>query len=327
LALSLAALPACNPYQNFSGEYYAGPVDGTSFPAAYQGALPGPADQGGGTIAGAMAWSKNSQIVYYNFPFTDDQNGQADPLALDSTVLTIQKAYVFDADAPTNAFPAAKCTGPKNYLFDQRTEAWRADEQGVVFSAVPSAGYIPVVAEDPETMAGRACQSIKSKQTLLADMKDPGPDANFLAFAIIDPTADVTPHTNLGLGPIHEGWYNHYLVVFLDGGYIPVNMVTPAMGGDPYPQMQAQTLYTPTQIPGMDASGTAVPVAGMLGAGFDLLDAARGTTGYSPVCDVKTFVPDDPLNPKHSIADLSAAELASTNSADADQGFIFCFQP
>jgi hypothetical protein len=33
------------------------------------------------------------------------------------------------------------------------------------------------------------------------------------------------------------------------------------------------------------------------------------------------------LNPKTSIADLSAAELASTNSATADQGFIFCFQP
>src|SRR5579859_290832 len=112
LALSLAALPACNPYLNFSGEYYAGPVDGTTFPAAYQGKLPGPADQGGGTIAGAAAWVKGQPIVYYMFPFTADQNGQNDPLALDSTVLTLQKGYVFDADPATmNAFPKAKCTG------------------------------------------------------------------------------------------------------------------------------------------------------------------------------------------------------------------------
>jgi hypothetical protein len=329
LALSLAALPACNPYQNFSGEYYAGPIDGTAFPAAYQGELPGPADQGGGTIAASMAFSKGSQIFYFMFPFSDDQLGQVDPLALDSTVLSLPKAYLFDAD-PTagNPFPKAKCTGPQNYIFDQRAEAFRADEQGVVFSTTPnSAGYIPVVAEVPETAMGRSCQDIKSKQTLLNVMKDPGTDANFLAFAIIDPTSDVTPHTALGLGPIREGWYNHYLITYLEGGYIPTESVPGMMGGDPYTRMTPQTLYSPTAIPGMDDNMVAVPVAGGPGTGWDILDAARGEAGYSPVCHVLSYVPDDALHPKKSVADLSATELASAGSATADLGFFFCLQP
>src|SRR5678815_1400667 len=116
LALSVAALPACNPYQNFSGEYYGGPIDGPAFPAQYQGELPGPADQGGGVIAGSLAFSKGNQIVYYKFDFSDDQNSQDDPLALDNTVLSLPKAYVFDADPSLgNPFPKAKCKGPENY--------------------------------------------------------------------------------------------------------------------------------------------------------------------------------------------------------------------
>jgi len=329
LALSLAALPACNPYQNFSGEYYAGPIDATAFLAPYHGELPGPADQGGGTIAGAMAFAKGQQVVYYMFPFSGAQNSQVDPLALDTTVLSLPKAYVFDADPVMGKpFPAAKCKGPENYTFDQRSEAWRADEQGVIFSTTPtSPDYVPVVQEAPETAAGRTCQDIKSKQTLLSVMKDPGADNNFLAFAIIDPTADVTPHTAFGLGPVREGWYNHFLVTFLDGGYIPTESVPGMMGSDPYTRMTPQTLYAPTAIPGMDANMNPVPVAGGPGMGWDILDAARGQSGYSPVCHVLTYVPDDPLNPKTSTADLSAAELASAGSATADQGFFFCLQP
>jgi len=68
-------------------------------------------------------------------------------------------------------------------------------------------------------------------------------------------------------------------------------------------------------------------VAGSVGAGYDLLDFARGETDYSPVCHILTYTPDDPLNPKTSVADLSATELASAASADADGGYVFCFQP
>jgi len=328
LVLSLAALPACNPYQNFSGEYWAGPIDATAFPGPYHGELPGPADQGGGTITPAMAFVGGTQIFYYMFPFTADQEGQVDPLALDTSVLSLPKAYVFDADpASGNPFPKSKCKGPENYVFDQRTEAWHADEQGVVFSAIPATGYIPVVTEVPETASGRTCQDIKSKQTLLSQMKDPGGDGKFLAFAEIDPTADVQPNGANGLGPVHTGWYNHFTVTFLEGGYIPTESVQGMTGMDPYTRMVPQTLLAPTAIPGMDDAMNIVAVAGGPGTGWDILDAARGETGYSPVCHVITYTPDDPLNPKTSMADLSPTELASAASATADQGFFFCFQP
>ena len=49
--------------------------------------------------------------------------------------------------------------------------------------------------------------------------------------------------------------------------------------------------------------------------------------GYTPVCHVVSYVPDDPIHPKKSVADLSDTELASAGSATADQGFVFCLQP
>jgi hypothetical protein len=326
---SLALIPACNPYQNFSGEYYAGPIDATAFPAQYHGDLPGPADQGGGTITASNGYTKGSPILYFMFPFSAVQEGQDDPLALDTTMLSLPKAYVFDPDAANgNPFPKAKCTGPANYIFDQRTEAWRADEQGVVFSTTPTdPTYIPVVSEVAVSASGRTCQDIKSKQTLLGAMKDPGVDNHFLAFAIIDPSADVKPNGPNGLGPIKEGWYNHYLITYLEGGYIPTESVQGMGGMDPYTRMVPQTLLTPTVIPGVDDSGNMVAKAGGVGSGWDLLDAARGETGYSPVCHALTYVPDDPLNPKTSIKDLSPTEMASAASATADQGYFFCLQP
>src|SRR5262245_5574534 len=87
LAAAVAALPACNPYQNFSGEYYAGPIDATGFLSPYQGSLSGPADQGGGTFTPPTAYVKGQAIFYYSFPFSDAQMSQSDPLALDASVL------------------------------------------------------------------------------------------------------------------------------------------------------------------------------------------------------------------------------------------------
>src|SRR5258706_11180153 len=100
---SLALLPACNPYQNFSGEYYAGAVDGTTFPKAYQGALPGPADQGGGVLSPIDAAVNNNPIFYYTFPLGAGQGadptgmGNDNPLNID--FLTVPSAYVFDPEA------------------------------------------------------------------------------------------------------------------------------------------------------------------------------------------------------------------------------------
>jgi hypothetical protein len=320
----------CNPYRNFDGEYFAGAIDATNFAEAYLGELPGPAEQGGGVIAGQLMWINGAQSVHYIFPFTDGQLAQVDPLGLDPGLAPAPNAYVFDPEAG-NAFATPKCKGPEGYVHDQRTEAWRADEQGVIFSTVPSAaGYIPVVAQVPVSSNGTGCQSIKSKQHLLEreDVTMPADsDGQFLAFAIVDPGADVTPNLSNGLGPVHIGWFNHYLVTFLDGGYVPTETVPGTSMTDPYTRMTPQSIYTPTAIPGMDDMMNPVPVRGGLGTGWDIVTAARGETDYSPVCHVFSYVPDDPMSPKTSVADLSPTEVASTGAADADLGYVFCLQP
>lgn len=330
LALSLAALPACNPYQNFDGEYFAGAIDATTFAAPYLGELSGPPDQSGGVIAASTGWVGGSEVLFYVFPFNDAQNGQSDPLAL--AEVPTPKAFVFDP-AQGDPFGTPKCVAPKNYVHDQRTEAWRLDEQGVVFESTPSdPDYIPVVAQVPVASNGIKCQDTKSKKNLYERKdvtfdKESDGDGKFAAFAMVDPGADVQPNLANGLGPIHIGWYNHYLVTFLDGGYIPTEDVPGTDMTDPYTKMVAQTIYTPTAIPGMDDDMNVVPVPGSLGSGYDLLDAARGEAGYSPVCHVLAYTPDDPLTPKTSVGELSQTELASAASADADLGYVFCLQP
>jgi hypothetical protein len=63
-------------------------------------------------------------------------------------------------------------------------------------------------------------------------------------------------------------------------------------------------------------------VAGTFPTGFDIMEAARGDAGYSPVCHVSLYTPDDGMNPKTDIAQLSTAEQASA----MDGGFTYCFQ-
>jgi hypothetical protein len=85
----------------------------------------------------------------------------------------------------------------------------------------------------------------------------------------------------------------------------------------------AQILYVPTEIPGTDMDGNpvAVPTDGQPGSGFDLLQAKRGTDGYSPICQVMTFVPADPLNPP-----TDAADVDQTTVAPAPTPYIYCLQ-
>ncbi len=332
LALSVAALPACNPYQNFSGEYYAGPIDPTDFAPAYVGVLPGSADQSGGTIAASYGSSSGKTLYYYLFPFSADESSQSDPLSINTGAAPAPKGFVFD---PTMTSPFAdpnKCVAPKGYMYDQRTDAYHKDEQGVIFGSIPSdPDYAPVIQETVVTSNGEACQYIKSKKTLISGRKDvmvsDTADGKYLAFAEIDPAANVTPNQADGLGPIHLGWYNQFMIAFIDGGYIPTEDVAPAGTVNAYTRMKAQTLYAPTAIPGLDGSMNPVGVAGGVGTGYDILEAKRGDANYSPVCHVISYQPDDPLHPKTDAADLSDAELQSTGLADSDQGYIFCLQP
>lgn len=365
LACALAAtIPACNPYNNFDGEYWAGSIDPARFPAAYLGKQPGPPEQSGGVIQAVSAYSNGQAVSYYQFPFSASQtSGMGDPLALAplkpasdavASGAPTPKAYVFDASA-TAAFPTtSKCVAPQNYLYDARRDAYRLSEQGVIFTSLPSDdGYVPIIAEVPVTSHGESCQAIKSNRTVLdrngkgVDVPGTGTpfrseaDGKYLAFALVDPGAAVTPTLTyddsgapLENDPaiVHLGWFNQYLVAFLDGGYVPTESVPMTAMNDAYTKMKVQTLFVPTQIPGKDKDGNVVPVKGGLAvdaagdAPWHILQSTRGSAGYSPVCHVLSYTPDDPLHPETDSTKLSAAELQSAGTADADLGYVYCFQ-
>jgi hypothetical protein len=329
----LASVPACNPYQNFSGEYFAGAVDATAFAAQYLGELPGPPEQGGGTIAPRDATVNGAPTFYYFFPLAA---AQADsPLTIED--LPIAKAYVFDPTA-TSPFPdTSRCKGPENYVYDQQKDNYRKNEQNPIFELLPSSGsYIPIVQQVPVSSNGVTCQDPKSKAAVTSmrtDLTVGAPSGKYLAWALIDPGADVQPNLANGLGPIHLGWFNHYLTVFLDGGYIPTVDV-PEMGDVPaHTDFRTQQLVFPTTITAIEVDEmtmmeTVVPAPGELGAGFDILEAARGDAAYSPICEVFSYDPDVdadglPVELKSSIADLTQTELA-TLAPTGD--LVYCFQ-
>lgn len=318
--VAVVLIAACDPYQQRSGEYFAGAVDPAAFPAPYLGAGGDP-KRSGGVIAASAATAHGAPAPYYAFAVSAAQAGAADPLAVASdgsaTAIPAPLAYVLDPRQPgAQPFPATpRCTPPSGYRYDPRRDGYRLDDQGNVFTALPASGYAPVVAEVPVTSNGEPCQSIKSAATLLgADdvlVASGGPDGRLLAWAIVDPGAEVRfPDGHLdpssGLGPQHLGWFDHYLVAYLDGGYVPTS--ADAAGTV---HVVPQNLYFPTAIP----TG-----AGQPGDGFDLLDAARGEPGYSPLCRVLSFVPADPQHPPTSAASLDPAQLHDTGS------FVWCLQ-
>jgi hypothetical protein len=331
----LLLLFGCNPYSRRSGEYNAGPVDVSHFPAAYLGAG-GDAKLGGGVFSAAAAFVDGNTVGYYAFPFSKAQLAAADPLALGGAFAT-PTAYVFDPGA-SDPFPAKpRCVAPAGYVYDEQRDGIRYDDQGNVFTALPAdATYVPLVAQVPVQSSGEPCQSIKSNDTLVQDklitvplapppkgsaadaLPSGVPDGKLVAWALVDPSATVQfPDGSLdpttSLGPQKFGWYNHYLTQYLDGGYVPT------MGTE----LVAQTLYVPTLVPGTDMSGApaAVPTMGAPGSGYDVLQAARGAAGYSPICQVMTFVPADPMSPPTSVAAIDM-----TTVMPAPTPFIYCLQ-
>jgi hypothetical protein len=370
LFLALVFCPACNPYENRSGEYYAGPVDPELFDPPYVGDLPpgGTPDQSGGTITAKGGYvpspiSANPRvgvpISYYSFPFPDPPPPSSDPTAPPFAPLQVdtfsggnppKKAYVFDPQPPKSPFPDHQlCTPPSHYVFDQRLEAYRRDEQGNIFTLLPESGsgYAPVVAEVPVTIKSLNCQDLKSEASAIQPRSDVSvpiartggstiaiPDNNYLAWAIVDPGADVVPIGANGLGPQRWGWFDHYLLAYLDGGYLPTKAVPEKNGVHMHVEFVVQNLYFPTKRPLALPSGV-VLAAGHLGDGWDLLDARRGDANYSPICHVFSYEPTNPLlwvDPDlskrrlPSIDQFDAAEVASASRPDADQGYIFCLQ-
>lgn len=329
--LAALGLAGCSPYSAGSRDYY-GSVDPQAFPPAYSGNK-GEIDPVPANIAG-------QPVGYYSFPLPPLQSGAADPLALSTS--SVPRAYVFDP-TPLSPFPdPPRCAVPAGYQYDQRTDAYRSDEQGNIFVTLPDAkAYLPLVAEVPVISAGETCQEVKSESGLLTHPQLQVPhephatggttDGKYLAWVIINPEATVAnpdgslpdasqpPYT--GLGPQRWGWYDHYLLAYLDGGYVPTEMKTvPGTMGAPDTvvlRARAQRLYYPTTVVKKGKT-----VAGAPGQGYDVLQARRGEPGYSPLCQIFSYVPTDPSAPASD-----AAAIDSVANQVSDMGsYVYCLQ-
>jgi hypothetical protein len=337
VALGLAALPAlvsvtaCFPYDR-SGDYYAGPVDPAGFQAAYKGA--GYATSvSNGTIEPVAAFAGGKEIAYYSFPIPTG----VDPLVMKDGAKNRPLAYIFDPK-DSDPFPdPATCTAPKDYVYDIRRDFVYYNEQGNIVTALPAAAtYTPVYSEVKINVHGMPCQAPKAAEdvVLRKDITFPDPlipappgaapparatgtpDGKYVAWAVIDPAASVLfPDGTVdfkGDGPQKWGWFAHYLMAYIDGGYIPTkdgmrtnpDMMTTRMITEAVPQ----NLY--------------VPKPSKLGTGADILEHVRGEVGYSPICHVRTFTPTDPKKPPTNAAEVEMASL----DPETKPVFVYCLQ-
>lgn len=342
----------CNPYERHGGEYLAGSVDPVHFPADYLGQGGDAKAPGSGVFQYVTARVHGKTTVsYYPLPFNGAQAASDDPLLLSAADLP--RAYVFDPlPVPDGAAAdSARCVKPKGYVLDElhrREEAVRLDRQGNIFTALPadsepsgSSTYVPVVREVVVASSGNPCQDAKSEANLLGrldvtlslsppaegipDAKPTArPSGRLLAMAIIDPAADVRladpskpydPTTMLG--PQRWGFFDQYLLAYLDGGYIPQQIVHAPSAPSDSVRLVTQDLYYPSSHI-VDKKGTVGP--GELGQGFDLIQFRRGEDGYSPVCRVLQFEPLDPKQPETAIAAIDPAAVTDTGR------YIYCLQ-
>lgn len=337
----LLLVSACDPYERFGkNDDSLGPVDPLNFPPANLGVQPdgSPGNRrlsGLGAFTAVPAFVGGVDASYFAYPFPPGSD--ATSLRLDAEVPP--GVYVFDA--------AYRCTPAPGYQYDRRRDEVPLDQQGNIFTALPAASYtpeqgprssyMPVVAQIPVSSPTMGCQLPKSKETLAQfdGMTAREPDGKFLAFLVIDPGSPVYPAgaaaDHPGVGIQRWGWYNRYLLAYLDGGEIPTEQVT-VMEGKPsvatmVRQMVTQRLYVP-RSPVMVGMAPAAP--GEVGAGYDVLAARRGAPGYSPVCAVYTYDAGQPLAVESLPRDAAMIEMNFNTPAaplePASPPYVFCLQ-
>jgi hypothetical protein len=341
--LSLFAV-GCNPYTQRDGEFTAGAVDPVNFPPAYLGAGGDRTRSGRGVFNEIAAYVGGNKVGYFAFPFSTTQLSSTtpDPLLLVDNGMPNSKiptpaAYVFDST----------CAAPNGYVFDAFSDEVPSDHQGNIFTALPSAtytvgalptwSYVPVVSEVRVHAGGLPCQAFKSDTTLLQNKSAQvdAADGKYLAWPIIDVAAAVyrlgQDATNSGgWGTQKLGWYNHYIVAYLDGGYIPTTTMASSGtdgGSGSGVRMQKQRLFYPRSM--ILPKGATAAVAGAIGAGYDVLEAERGDANFSPVCAVFTYdlgatVSFDKL-PQNAADITGNAKIAATLKPAATP-YLFCLQ-
>lgn len=348
LAVTSLSVTSCDPYADYrDGNGSLGPVDPVSFPAASLGANGNRMAAGRGRFVEVKASADGMTIGYFAYPFPG--RAPTDPLRLSEDGKPTTKAPLSAAQGPAyapSAYSFEGCDPPPGYQHDLGRDEFSEAEQGVIFSELPEATYTPGVASATNYLpvvteivkGGRQrCQAYKAAKQVMT--KDEQPSSRYFAWAQIDPAAGVyrfdmmptNPDELDGLGLQKWGWYNRYLVAYLDGGEVP-QMTSTDMMGKAIVRMRPQRLVYPrTMIPA--AGGKMEP--GRIGAGFDILEARRSDADYSPVCEVFTYARDmAPMPPAGmmppaptfptAIDQLSPTEVASL--MPATPRYTFCLQ-
>ncbi|MCU1281980.1 MAG: hypothetical protein JWM53_5526 [bacterium] len=335
----LFAATACNPYSQRSGEFIAGAVDPVNFPPAYVGTGGDRTRPGRGTFTELRAYAHGGPIGYFSFPFSTTQlpataaaAAMVDPLRVIDRGKPYAKvptptAYLFD--------PSTPCSAPPGYVYDQRRDDVPLDQQGAIFTGLPTAtinpgalplwSYVPIVAETVVQAPSLPCQAIKSEETLKANaVAGGGPDGKFLAWPIIDGDAPVyrvgeTSATSSGWGVQKLGWYNHYIVAYLDGGYVPTTLSDDGSGI----VMVTQQLFYPRS---MVTKGTST-FPGGLGFGYDVVEAVPGDANYSPVCAVYTYDVGMAVTVDQLPQDVDTIKaLYSSTFKGGSPAYVYCLQ-
>jgi hypothetical protein len=348
VAATLALVAGCEPYERFNQDQddSLGPVQTTDFPAENLGTQsdgsPGNRRMSGLGIFGARAAfvAADMPVAYFDYPVPEAAGD--DPL----DVASASAAYIFP--------PGYQCTPPAGYVPDRRLDEVPLDRQYNVYTALPDAhyspetgpapDYLPVVAElevtPPQSLP---CQQMKVDTAIerLTGVKNDArmPSGRYLAHLIIDPGAAVLPpgmtiemHPTRGIGLQSWGWYNRYLLAYIDGGAIPTRVDTD-MGpmGPPkmVERMVTQALYYPRSMV-LNAGGMPAMAPGARGAGYDVLAARRGSPGYSPVCEVFTYDAGMPLAPEQLPKDEATIKaMFNTPAAPITPDvppYVFCLQ-
>jgi hypothetical protein len=337
-----------------------GSVDPINFPPANVGTAGDRTKPGLGTFAELSAYAGGQVVGYFSYPMntaaTRDQLRVSENDGPYADVAT-PTVYAFDATDEQPVPETNPCTAPPNYDWQKRRreDAVRLDQQGNIFTGLPGASpaimpgvaittkYIPIVAEARVSSADRPCQHLKSEKSLTPKPpgKLPGRSGRYLAWLIIDPAAAVYTKEDpagemdlAGLSLQRWGWFNRYLLAYLDGGYVPTTeamVMEGPMGAQVMKKivrMVPQRLYLP-RSPIADEMGMAA--SARLGAGYDVLAAKRGAPGYSPLCEVVTYdagmtpVPIDML-PKDGAMIEAMYGTTIRPATGSTPRYVFCLQ-
>jgi hypothetical protein len=337
----LLVLFACDPYQRFGkGNESYGPVDPVNFPPANLGERGDRTRAGLGSFTAAGAFVAGQPTFYFPYALPPAAP-TSDPLAVSG--LSASTAFAFDQS----------CQAPANYAWDpvhMQTDEVRQDQQGNIFTALPTATYVvgrppsstyvPLVWRIPVSASGQPCQKLKSAEAVMNAGLNTSADGALLAWLIIDPAAAVfapgkSAATDPGLGLQKWGWYNGYLLAYLDGGELPYGgeIVSDATGTRIVTLAHTQKLYYPrsmvtTTRTGPDGTMMTTAAPGRMGAGYDVLEARRGEPGYSPLCEVLTYDAGAPTDQAALPRDAQtiASMFPGETLLPANPPYVYCLQ-